>query len=96
MQYYDDEFLLKSITLHGPTLKKVIAMEEMGELIQQLSKNLRGEGRREDLIEEMADVLLMLKTVQIAEDITDTEIQNMIDIKTKRQKMRDLAIKKGE
>ena len=49
---YDDGFLISSIRLHGPTLKKVIAMEEMGELIKQLSKNIRGEGRREDLIEK--------------------------------------------
>ena len=61
---YDDKFLISSIVLHGPLLKKVIAMEEMGELIQQLSKNLREEGRRRDLIEEMADVLLMLRTYQ--------------------------------
>ena len=94
--YYDDNFLISSINLHGPTLKKVIAMEEMGELIQQLSKNLRKEGRREDLIEEMADVLLMLRTVQLVEDISDEEIQMIIDDKTKRQQMRDQAFMKGE
>lgn len=89
---YDDKFLIKSITLHGPTLKKVIAMEEMGELIQQLSKNIREEGKRRDLIEEMADVLLMLRTVQLAEDISDEAIQLIIDDKTKRQQMRDLGL----
>ena len=93
---YDDEFLIRSISLHGPALKKVIAMEEMGELIQQLSKNLREEGKHEDLIEEMADVLLMLRTVQLAEDISDEEIQLIIDGKTRRQQLRDLATKKGE
>ena len=89
---YDDKFLISSINLHGPTLKKVIAMEEMGELIQQLSKNLREEGKRENLIEEMADVLLMLRTVQLAEHISDEEIQLIIDDKTKRQQMRDLGL----
>lgn len=93
---YDDKFLIESINLHGPTLKKVIAMEEMGELIQQLSKNLREEGKRENLIEEMADVLLMLRTVQLAENISDEEIQLIIDDKTRRQQLRDLATKKGE
>ncbi len=42
----------------------VIAMEELGELIQQLSKFARFKENRDELIEEILDVEIMLEQVK--------------------------------
>ena len=42
-------------------LKMIVAMEELGELIQAISKHIRYGNREESLCEEIADVELCLK-----------------------------------
>ena len=38
------ETLIKAISTYGVTMQKTVAMEEMAELIQAISKDLRGDG----------------------------------------------------
>lgn len=52
--------LKKAIDTYSPLMQSVVAMEEMGELIQQISKELRGKGDIDHLAEEIADVQIML------------------------------------
>ena len=44
------------------------AMEEMGELIQEISKDLRGKGNVQKMAEEIADVQIMLDQLMIMHD----------------------------
>lgn len=44
----------------GYANQKEKAIEELGELQQALARDLQGEGNRENIIEEMADVAIML------------------------------------
>ena len=62
------ETLKKAIDTYSPTLQSVVAMEEMGELIQEISKDLRGKGDIDHLAEEIADVQIMLDQLSIMHD----------------------------
>lgn len=62
----------------------VIAMEELNELGQQISKVLRGKSDKSHLIEEVADVTIALQYVKQICDISETELNNAIQYKIKR------------
>ena len=63
------------------------AMEECGELIQAINKMLRypnDEVKRIELIEEIADVLIMIVQLKIIFDIKQSEIKRMMNYKKSR------------
>ena len=62
----------------------VIAMEELNELGQQISKVLRGKLDKSHLTEEVADVIIALQYVKQICNISETEIDNAIQYKIKR------------
>ena len=79
----------ESVERFGTRLQSVVCMEECAELIQAVSKRLRGKPDPEDnLAEEMADVTICLKLLQIMYDITDDELDEWVERKTMRQKQR--------
>ena len=57
--------LTKIINHYGHHLQKIVATEEFGELIQAISKDQRGEGDRDNMIEEIADCEIMLTQLRI-------------------------------
>lgn len=63
--------------LENQTVK---AMEEMAELIQALSKK-----NRKNILEEMADVCVMLEQIMYFYDIGKAELETVMDIKMDRQ-----------
>lgn len=77
----------KLVNVNGTVRQSIIAMEECSELQQAISKCIR-EGTsvpvepkdfiptktRENLIEEIADVMLMLEQLQVMYHVTDEEI----------------------
>lgn len=63
--------------LENQTVK---AMEELAELIQALSK-----GERKNILEEMADVCVMLEQLMYFYDIGKAELEAVMDIKMDRQ-----------
>lgn len=81
------EILRKNIKRHGHTTEMFIAAEEAAELIQAISKVRRygyiGE-HKDNLIEEIADVSIILQELKMMFDITDAEIDKMIDFKINR------------
>lgn len=83
--------------LENGDIQDVIWMEELAELQQAISKCLRGKGDRENLIEETSDVIICLTQLMIKYDISDWELQRMIDYKynrnLKRQKEKEWYIK---
>lgn len=62
----------------------IIAMEECAELIQAISKAKRGNLDRDNLIEEIADVLVCIEWLQEVYDISTSEISEWFIKKTDR------------
>ncbi len=87
---FHDKDLLGSINIHGQNLKETIAIEEMSELIKEICKDQRGELRRDNLVEEFADVMICMRMLSLIHDIKPEEVQRWIDNKVARQKRRDL------
>ena len=87
--FINDKTLSDSIDLHGPDTKKAICIQEMAELTQEITKDMIGSIRRENLVEEFTDSLICLEMLKIMYDIKDEEIQRWIDFKQARQIQRD-------
>ena len=66
----------------------IVAIEELSELQKELCKTLRGNINKENIIEELADVYIMLDQVKIYFSITSNEVEEMIDKKIERTKER--------
>jgi NTP pyrophosphatase (non-canonical NTP hydrolase) len=62
----------------------IIAMEELAELQQRISKELRGKGDRTALIEEMADVRLVFGYLRDIFNISDEELDRALNAKLER------------
>lgn len=82
------DIIEKSIKEYGRITQSVICMEECSELIQAVSKQIRGIGSKESLIEEMADVAICLEMLKDIYDIDDTEIGQQIQYKQDRMEQR--------
>lgn len=82
----------ESVERFGTRLQSVVCMEECAELIQAVSKRLRGKPDPDDnLAEEMADVYICLHLLQDMYDVTDERLESWIDRKTERQAERNKA-----
>lgn len=83
--------LEENIKEHGVVLETVIAMEECAELIQAISKVKRygfvGE-YKDNLIEEIADVSIVIREIMMIFGIPDGDINEVIDSKIQRIKKR--------
>ena len=89
MKFNISEDLCKDIIeFYGTDQTTVVAMEECSEVIQELSKFIRGLGNKRHLSEEIADVLITLKEVCMMYDLKDEDIQNAIIYKQFRQTRR--------
>lgn len=79
----------KLVKKNGIRFQSMIAQEECAELIQAISKCLRSkdfpvEYERENLIEEMADVMICLQQLQYMYYIDDEELYAMKQKKENR------------
>ncbi len=59
------ELLLKNISLHGEKAQLVKTIEELNELSVALAKHLNGAENYGNITEEMADVLIMIKQLEL-------------------------------
>ena len=55
----------KAINFYGKIAQIIVSIEEFGELIQALTKHLRGFDNAENIAEEIADVEIMLEQLKI-------------------------------
>lgn len=78
--------LRKSVEKDPWKTKCTIVMEELAELQQQVSKQIRGYGDRVGLLEEMADAYICLNFLESIFDIKPEELQKAIDVKIYRLK----------
>lgn len=80
----DMEVIKRVIEKYGKTHQTVVAMEELSELIKELSKQIRNEGKKENLIEEVADVYIMLTQIKEMYGLELDEIDRVIQEKIYR------------
>ena len=59
-----------AINHYGIFLQKLVAIEEMAELIKEIVKSFRGEKNRENIVEEIADVEIMMQQLSLIYDCT--------------------------
>ena len=74
----------KAIEVYGADLQKQVAIEEMAELTKEICKDFRVKGNREHIIEEIADVLIMMSQLEIIYDIKTKELIDVTENKIKR------------
>ena len=82
------EIIKYAIQKNGKAMQTVVAIEEMSELQKELSKFIRGKGNRDNLIEEVADVLVMITQIQLMYYIPDNEVERIMHLKLNRLKER--------
>ena len=81
----------RNIKYNGVEQETTIAMEECSELIQAISKCKRYgciNKYRENLIEEMTDVLIMIDELKMIYQISDVDISDIRQYKMNRQSYR--------
>lgn len=78
------DIIKKSIRHYGKSLIATIAMEECAELIQAISKYKRGKPDKDNMAEEIADVLISIENIKYIAGISNKKIQKWIDYKQKR------------
>lgn len=94
-----DKFLIEQlIDKNGRNKELIVCMEECAELIQAISKSIRYEwndeyagtfkSNKDNLIEEMADVMICIQILQSAYGIEDKDLNNTIQIKEDRLRFR--------
>lgn len=81
---YDDQATNAAIELYGEIAQKIMLFEEMAELQKAVCKTIRGINDKPHLIEELADVYIMLEQLKIMDHISNGSVQVMIDYKIKR------------
>lgn len=80
----------ETIRINGTAIQSVVCMEELSELIQAISKRLRGDlDLDNNLAEEMADVTISIYQLQRMYDISDEDIHAWIDRKSECQRRRN-------
>lgn len=64
----------------GIKIQLIIAIEEMSELTKELTKTIRGYDRQNNIIEEIADVRIMIEELEIIFDC-HREVNEQMDSK---------------
>ena len=73
-----------SIEHYGKDVQSTVCMEECAELIQAISKEKRGNSDKENLAEEIADVIICIEMLKQIYNITDDEIYSWVITKQER------------
>ena len=68
MEINEQEIYRAALDKWGPTSQTLMVFEEMGELQKELCKHARGSDNRDDIAEEIADVLIMLDQMMLLHD----------------------------
>lgn len=83
-RYYNKRNINKLIKHHGAHVSRVISMEELSELSVEISKCVRGKKREDKLVEEIADVYIILNMIRTIEGVSAGQVSTAIDEKMKR------------
>ena len=90
---YIDTIIHKAIEKYGIPVQSVVAMEEMAELQKELSKAIRGmyttgNYDTKGMLEELADVTLMLKQIMVMYHIDEDAVRSVMHTKVMRLERR--------
>ena len=86
MKYNIDESVIdRSVDHYGEEIQSTVCMEECAELIQAISKAKRGKINRDNMIEEIADVLICIEMLKQMYMISDEKINKWIEKKQARE-----------
>lgn len=86
MTYNIDESVIgRSVDHYGEEIQSTVCMEECAELIQAISKAKRGRIDRDNMIEEIADVLICIEMLKQMYMISDEKINKWIEKKQERE-----------
>lgn len=75
--------IMRIASFYGDRRQRIKAMEELAELIQALAKYSIGQPK-DDIVEEIADVEIMLEQLKFLLSISDEEINTMKKYKIRR------------
>lgn len=78
--------ITKIIVSSNPLKQEIVAIEELSELIKEVTKMTRGNGSLIHLTEEIADCLIVIEELKILFGIDEDIIANFIEAKIKRTK----------
>lgn len=81
----DKGVIADSIQHYGKNNQSTVCMEECAELIQAISKAKRGKINRDNMIEEIADVLICIEMLKQMYMISDDKINKWIEKKQARE-----------
>lgn len=82
------ETIDKAIEKYGDKQQKIVAIEEMSELTKEITKDLRGDANINNIVEEMADVHIMLMQLQKMYNINLQTLFEKIEFKLERLEKR--------
>lgn len=82
--YNFDENIEKLIKSEGIQNTKYIIQEELGEFQKEISKDLRGKLNKNNLLEEIADVVIVMHMAKFIYNISDEELEEWVNKKMKR------------
>lgn len=86
MEYnINEKIISESIQRYGKNNQSTVCMEECAELIQAISKEKRGKINRNNMIEEIADVLICIEMLKQMYMISDEKINKWIEKKQARE-----------
>lgn len=83
---FDEQILHLAIQEYGVESQKMMAIEECSELINALSKERRGRTNNQDVITEIADVMIMCEQLSVI--YGRDKVEREINYKTARLKQR--------
>lgn len=84
---YDDELLFDAVQKFGFDKQTLMAVEEMSELQKELLKHVnRGADNRQEVKEELVDVLITLRQVFLIYDFMPKELNEVANKKMERLK----------
>lgn len=78
----------KAICKYGKQAQLDVAVEEMAELTKEIIKSKRGASNYHQIVEELADVYIMLTQIRLIYGIHDEELINAMDLKIARLEKR--------
>lgn len=88
-----EQVIRQTIARFGVRLQSTVCMEECAELIQAISRRLRDKPDPDgNLAEEMADVTICLRMLQLMYDVSNADLDEWIGRKIRRQKARNVRM----
>ena len=85
----EPEMILRAvIDRKGHKYQTYVAIEELSELQKELTKQLRGKGNHQHLIEEFTDVIICMSEIEQMYNLKQDELNAMYDAKIQRLKER--------